>query len=228
VVRWAKAACGLALVFGAIPAHAQTPPQPPTLLHLSATRSVSTDPDELVADLTAQSMSASPAAAQRQVNGLVASAMKLAATVPNVTAKAIDYSVDRADDKRMTWQAQQTVDLRSADGPALLDLVGKLQADGLVVNSLEWQISTEKQLQTHDAAMALALKALQAQAAKAAAALGLHVDHIQDVRLDHSEPVMPRPVMMAGKMAFGGAPAPQATAARQDVTASVSADIVLR
>jgi predicted secreted protein len=226
MARWIKAACGLAFALGAVPAYAQAPAQPATLLHLSATRSVSIDPDELVAGLTAQNTSPSPAAAQRQVNGMVASAMKLAAAVPGVAAKAVDYSVDRADEKRGTWIAQQTVDLRGTDGPALLDLVGKLQANGLVVSTLDWQISAEKQLRAHDAAMDLALKALQERAATAAAALGMQVDHVQDVRLDDADPNPPRP-MTAAKMAFS-VPAPQATAARADVRASVSADIVLR
>jgi uncharacterized protein YggE len=221
MARWTVIACGLALVlFGPRPGHAQTT----TLLHLSAAGTVAADPDELVADLAAQNTQASAAAAQRRVNGMVAEAMKVAASVAGVDAKAAGYAVTPTDEKRVAWTAQQTVDLRSADGPALLDLVGTLQGRGLVVESLDWQLSAAKRLAAHETATEAALKALQTRAAAAAAVLGMQVDHIQEVRLDDSG-IGPRPFMRA--MASGGT-APQATAAREDVTATVSADIVLR
>ncbi len=221
MMRWVVIAGGLALGFAGAPVRAQTT----TLLHLSASGSVATEPDELVADLIAQNTAPSAATAQRQVNGLVADAMKSAAAVAGVTAKAAGYGVMPVDEKRTAWRAQQVVDLRSGDGPALLDLVGRLQAHGLMVDSLDWQISAPKRLQAHEAATTAALKALQAQAALAAAALGLQVDHVQDVRLDDSG-VGPRPLMRA--MMVSPVPLPTATAAQEDVTAQVSADVVLR
>jgi uncharacterized protein YggE len=61
----------------------------------------------------------------------------------------------------------------------------------------------------------------------AAATLGLQVDHVQEVRLDgpNDRPRPPFPMMaMAGR----AMPAPQATAAPEEVTAEVSADYVLK
>ncbi len=224
MMRWVVVAGGLALGFAAAPVQAQTT-TPTTLLHLSATGSVSAAPDVLVAYLASQSTAPTAAAAQRRVNAMVAEATKTAAGVAGMDAKAVGYAVNPADERRSAWTAQQTLDLRSADGPALLDLVGILQAHGLVTASLDWQLSAAKRQQAHDAATVAALKALQARAAAAASALGLQVDHLQEVRLDDSG-IGPRPLMRA--MAASPAAAPQATAAAEDVTAAVSADVVLR
>jgi uncharacterized protein YggE len=57
------------------PAFAQSTP-PATVLHLSATGLVQIVPDQLAAELVARSTSASAAAAQRQVNSLMADGMK--------------------------------------------------------------------------------------------------------------------------------------------------------
>ena len=199
----------------------------PTMLHLGATASVQASPDELVADLVAQSTSRSAAAAQRQVNTLIAAGMTEAHGVAGVDARAIGYSVDPTDDKRTAWTAQQTLELRGHDGSSLLDLTGRLQQRGFATTSLDWQLSDAARRKAHDAATIDALKRLQQRARDAAAALGLRVDRLQDVRLDDTPVFQPRPgpmVVMAARMA---AP-PQATASPEDVTADVAADVLLR
>ncbi|WP_158744109.1 SIMPL domain-containing protein [Acidisphaera sp. L21] len=206
-------------------AMAQTAPAP-MLLHLSATGTVQVTPDQLVADMLALNTARSPAAAQRLVNSMIATGMSTSTAVAGVEARAVGYSVGPLDDKRTGWTAQQTLELRSSEGPALLDLVGKLQQQGLAAGSLDWEVSPALRRKAHEQATTEALKSLQARAASAAEALGLHLDHIQDVRLD-STSVPPRafPAMAMARMA---APAPQATASQEDVTASVSADYVLK
>ncbi|HEY0185310.1 MAG TPA: SIMPL domain-containing protein [Rhodopila sp.] len=201
---------------------------PNTLLHLSAISAVQAAPDQLVADLVAQSTSASAAEAQRRVNALIAEGMQMAKGTSGVEARAIGYSVNPTDEKRATWTTQQTLELRGADGPALLDLAGRLQAKGLAMAALEWQLTPELRRKAHDEATAAALKELQARAAAAADSFGLHVDHWQEVRLD-GPMLRPRLAMpMQAMAAARAAPPPQATAAPEDVTAEVSADVVLR
>jgi uncharacterized protein YggE len=209
-------------------AHAQPQPSAPRdniVVHLSAAGSVQTPPDLLVADLVAQATLPSAAAAQRRVNALMADGMGAAHDMPGIDARAIGYSVGLTDDKRTAWTAQQTLELRGTDGPGLLDLAGKLQARGLVMASLDWQLSPALRRKAHDEATTEALKELMARVKAAAATLGLQVDHVQDVRLDgpNDQPRPPFPMMAAGAM-----PAPQATAAPEEVTAEVSADYVLK
>lgn len=195
---------------------------PSTLLHLSATASEQVTPDRLVAELLAQATAASPAEAQRRVNALMAEGMKTAQAAAGVQARATGYSAGPADDKRSGWTAQQTLHVEGAQDAPLLDLVGALQQKGFVVAVLDWQVSPSLYRRTHEQAETEALKTLQARAASAAATLGLRVDHLQDVRLD-GPMFQPRGMVMAAK----AAPAPQATQAPEEVTAQVSADVVL-
>lgn len=219
----AFAAIGLAAVQ---PALAQVAP-PTTVLHLSATGSVQVAPDQLAAELVAQSTSPSAAVAQRQVNTMMANGMKAAQAIVGVDARAVGYSVAPGDEKHATWVAQQTLELRGADGPALLDLAGKLQERGLALASLDWQLSRPVRLKAHEEATTAALKELQTQAASAAATLGMHVDHLQDVRMDEAS-LQPRQLApMLAAVSRMSAP-PQASAAPEEVTAQVSADVLLR
>ena len=208
------------------PAFAQSTP-PTTVLHLSATGLVRIVPDQLAAELVARGTSASAAAAQRQVNSLMADGMKMGQAVAGVDARAVGYSVVPGDDRHATWTAQQTLELRGADGPALLDLAGKLQEHGLALASLDWQLSSAVRRKAHEEATTAALKELQARAASAATTLGLHVDHLQDVRLDEAafQPRRAVPMMAMSRMST---PLPQASAAPEEVTAQVSADVLLR
>lgn len=200
------------------------PAAPETLLHLSATGSVQASPDELVADLVAQASSPTAAAAQRRVNSLIADGMKAVQSASGIDARAIGYSVSPSDEKRTSWVAQQTLRLRGSDSTILLELVGRLQEHGFAAASLDWQLSPVHRRRAHDEATTNALKELQARAASAAATLGLQVDHLRDVRLGAPEfPRRPTPMMAARATS-----APQATAAPEDVTSEVSADVVLR
>lgn len=142
-MRRGAAAVGLAIA--ALLASAQAPlPQalPMTLLHLSVSSSVQASPDQLIADLMAQSTSSSVAEVQRSVNTLMVEGMQAARNVSGVDLRGVDlravgYTVNPANDKHMSWVAQQTLELRGADGPTLLDLTSQLQAKSFVAASLD-------------------------------------------------------------------------------------------
>ena len=211
------------------------PPSVVTHLHLTAEGSASVSPDELVAELVAQATSASAVDAQTKVNALMKRALEEAATVAGVVALATGYAADPVDLnapvgqsehpglQRPGWQARQVLVLRSPSGDRLLDLVGKLQGEGLTVSGLNWQLSAELRRKAQDAAMAAALKELQIRAAAAASVLTLRLDHIQDVQVNMRDLGPARPMM-----ALRAAVPPQATPAPQAVTSEASADIVLR
>ena len=226
--RMMVAALAAARLVAPAPLLAQEPPRPTpeTLLHLSATGTVQAPPDQLVAELIAQSTAAAPADAQRNVNAQMNRGLQAAKAVPAVETRALDYEVSPSDEKRTRWTAQQTLELLGSDASPLLDLANKLQEQGFVTASLDWRLSPGARRKADDDATILALKTLQDQAAAAAAALGLHVAYIKDVQIQpHAfRPARPVGVMMAARM---DAPAPTATAAPQDVSVEVSAEIVL-
>jgi uncharacterized protein YggE len=201
----------------------------PPQLHLSASATVQVAPDELVADLSALGNSPTAVAAQRRVNTLVAEAAKAADTVASVKAAFRDYSVQFVDAPPAHWVAQQTVELRGRDGPALLDLVGQLQALGLAIGSLDWQVSPARADAARQEATIAALKRLRSQAAVAAQALGVELDHYQSVRLNTGPHPIPYGRAVPAMMAMAAPmPPPSASPTEQDVIADVDADVVLR
>ena len=111
----------------------------------------------------------------------------------------------------------------------MLDLVGRLQALGLALGSLGWEVSPERAEQTRQDATSKALATLRKQATEGARALGMEVGRFQSVSLNKALGVTP--------MARGGAagatsmiapmPPPNATPEGQDVIASVSTEVVL-
>ena len=219
-LKTAAAGAALAVLMGnSLPAWSQS--SPTTLLHLSATGAVPATPDELAGDLEAQATSTSTAEAQRRLNTQMAEALRIAQSVPGLDARASGYMVAPTDDKRTTWTARQVLELRSTDGDKLRQTMEQLQEKGLIATSLSWQLSVQRQREAHDKATLSALKLMRARAEVAAEALGLHVDHLQDVRLN-DRLFQPRVAFAAAQ----GAP-PQATRAPEEVAAEVSADVVL-
>lgn len=206
----------------AIAAEAPVPPGA-TLLHLSATGTVQETPDLLVAQLAAEANSASPVAAQRQVNGLIAAAMSQAAKVAGVATHLDGYSVQQSGDKQVRWTARQSLRLQAGDATALLDLVGRLQQSGLVISDLAWTLSPARMQEASRRAADLALRALQADAAAAAGSLGLKVGTVRDVSLTE-QGGGPRPMF---RMRMAAMAAPEATQDAQDVSREASAEIEL-
>lgn len=97
----------------------------------------------------------------------------------------LDYSIGYTDKKPPHWTAQRSIEIRGRDGEATLDLVGRLQAIGLGITSLEWRVSDERGEQARQDATIKALAALRnKQATNAAAALGMEMDRIQAVALN--------------------------------------------
>lgn len=211
---------------GAPPVSALGPP----MLHLSASATVKVEPDALVADLQGVGIASTVMAAQRHVNELMLKAKTVAASAAGVTTSFRDYSVDFTDEKPAHWTARQTVELRGAEGEQVLDLVGRLQGIGLAVTDLGWQVSPDRADQARQSAMVKALKSLRIQASDAAAALGMEVDHIQSVALNEPPWVTPfaRGGVATAQAMTVAMPAPNASRESQDVTATATADVVLR
>jgi uncharacterized protein YggE len=200
------------------------------LLHLTETASVKVPPTLLVADLMATASAPAAVPAQRHVNDLMAQAKKLTEGTPGVTVSFLDYTasyVDAAQGQPARWIASQTLEIRGEAGETVLDLVGRLQAIGLAVGDLGWQVPAEQAEAARRDATIKALTALRQEAAAAAAVLGLQVAGYHSI--DLSGGPMPMPMRASRMMAAAaGMPSPQATAQPQDITATVSAQVILR
>lgn len=221
------AAAALALLAGAGAARAET------LLRLAETATVMVQPDELAADLAAQASAATPQEAQARVNAAVTAALAIVRDAQGVTVATGRYSVwqvrepphpgQSAARPAEMWQASQVVTLRSADGSATLALVGRLQAQGLAVQSLGWQVSPAGSRRARDEARRRALGALRARCEVAAKLLGLRFEEFRSVDLNPESAPVPRPrALMAAAM-----PTPNALAEAVPISATVTAEAAL-
>lgn len=208
----------LALLGAAGPAYAAT------ILHLSSSATVMVMPDQLEATLAAEVGADTAVKAQADVNAMVSQALAQARAVSAVTASTGSYTVWHVGDPHPGWQARQTIDLTATDGPALLGLVGTLQADGLAVSSLAWGLKEQTAEAAHAKAEQMALAALKARAVRAAKLLGMHFAGFRTVWLIPPEGPQPRPMAM---MAARAIPGPSAVAGETSVTATVTAEVRL-
>jgi predicted secreted protein len=214
-----------ALILGTAPARAET------LLRLSETATVTEHPDELDATLRVDVTAPSPAQAQRQVNATMETALATAKGVAGVTVSTGGYFVWRVGPPPLSssehWQANQSIQLTSHDGAALLKLVGDLQQKGLAVGQLDWRLSDTATRAARAEATRKAIAALRGRAEEAAALLDLRFDSFREVRLDavHPQP-MPRMMMMSAA-ASASAPPPNAEPSDVNISATAEADVVL-
>ena len=205
--------------------------QAQTVLSVSANGSNTVDPDQIVASLDVQFSAANAAQAQAAVNREMKQALDAARATAGVTATTGDYSVyqntpDNGSTAKPVYQASQNLALSMAapDGvpPAsFTSLVGQLQSQGLLLNTLDGNLSALGQAAATQGAINDAIHQIQAQAAAVAATLGEHVGKFQslNVNVNSPGPVMRAPMMMMA----AAAPPPQAAPGKVTIQANVSA-----
>jgi predicted secreted protein len=211
-------------LFSAAPARADT------ILHLSVTASVTTMPDELVAQLTANADAPTAGAAQARVNQMVETALGAAKSLTAVTASTTQYSVWHETDPKDVWHASQGVALRSTDGGRLLTLVGTLQQDGLAVGDLGWQLSPAATEKSYEQAVSKAIDLLTERAGAVAGLLRLTLHGFRSVTVgqDGGPPMQPMGTMrMMAAAPVAAAVPPSARGDVATVSATVSGDAEL-
>ncbi len=207
----------VAALLAPLPAIAQSE----TRLRLSESASATVQPDEAVASLRIEARAATAAEAQEQVNRRMAAALATARGVQGVRATTGHYAA-RADRDKQEFVAQQSLNLRGPE--AVVALVGQLQAAGLLLDNISWQLTEAAQRQGRDEATRLAIRAVQERGAAIGRDLGLRVTALRDLYVEAAPEA--RPMMAARAMA---APtAPSVTAEEITVTARVTADLLLR
>lgn len=185
----------------------------------------------MTASLQASAQTPHSAAAQDQVNRTMAKALRETDSIKGLRATTGDYSVNPTDSKQTAWRAQQTLILRFDAAPGssaakpVRDLIGQLQADGMMLQSLRGILSQQSERETRARAIADAASQLQAEAKATATALGEQVGPLRTVQLDVATPI--RPVMHTMMLAARAAP-PVARSSSIEERVSLSATIMLR
>lgn len=218
----------------------RTLPEDATVVNLNESAEREVTPDTMRARLMAQASSESAATAQASVNAAMAKALE------RVRALGLDVETGGYNTYQDTpprpaslppgakppapvWRAQQSLQLTSKDDAKLLEAVGALQSEGLLLQELGYTLSREQQREQQDGLFAEALQRLNARAEKAAAALGMRFEGWARVGLNGG--VMPRPVMMKamGMARQDAAMAPPVAAAgEQTISVTVDGEAILR
>jgi len=200
-----------------------------TQLDFTVTGEAHAAPTLLTVRLFGRADSTSAIEAQKTLNAHMADAMKMASGQAGIEAQAGSYSLsDQTPERGPTrWTARQDLSLSGKEAVAILDLSGKLQSHGVMMDGLEWSLDSETRETLLAQARTQALQKVRKEADESAKTLGLHVVRLKQVRVSSMEPG-PRPVMlMAARASADSFTPPQGTPQEQTlrVTVSVQAEL---
>jgi predicted secreted protein len=209
------------------PAKAQTGGEQPTVLHLSQTTTRKVARDLLRVELRVEETGAAPLALQSAINRRMAAALARAHQLPGVEVETGAYGVNQEQPPHgpPQWRASQSLILTGKAADTVLKLAGALQSDGLLMSSLDYQVSPETVRGAEEALTAEALAGLDHRAAAIAGRMHLSVLRYRDLRVGNAEtgePPTPRFAMMATAM-----PAPVAEPGEAAIRVTVSAELLL-
>jgi predicted secreted protein len=235
--RLLPAALAVALALAAAPLRAETPAPTPavehdagtTVLRLTETAERVLKRDRLRFDLRAEASGADPARVQAEINKRMASALERAKGVPSVRVETGGYTVyeDRAPNTPPRWRGSQSLTLTGRDFAPLLQLAGELQGDGLAASGTSFSLARETARGAEDELTEEALKRLHERADKVAAAMGLSVLRLRDIRVGNADVGRPMPMPMRAMAAAAPAPPPVAEAGEATVQVTVDAEVLL-
>lgn len=207
----------------------------PTVLHLDQTAEHTVTRDRLTIELRAEATGTDPSRVQAEINRRMAAVLAKVKAVAAVKAASGNYQTyqttpagpDGKPKLPAQWHTVQELSLTSRDFPAVLDLAGRLQADGLLIGDMRFDVAPETLRAQQRALTDEALTELTARASQIAKTLGLRVQQIQNLRVGNAtQPGGPRPLMMARAIP-GASPPPAVEAGDTTISVAVEADIAL-
>jgi predicted secreted protein len=206
------------------------------LLNLNATEQRDVPQDTLNASLQYSAQGRDRTELQDEVNTAMRKAIDILEDASGVEYFTTQYQVyiveagrpTRTDVENPVWRAQQEVALTSMDSDALLEVMGQLQAAGLVVTSQYYSLSPERYEEVASDLMQAALARLQSRANEAAVGLGKSSAELVEVSLDGSPNFAFRERAVYAMAADAAAVAPPvAVPGETQVSMTVSARAVL-
>lgn len=218
-------------------AEATPAPESGTELHLTETVQHQVERDRLRAVLQIQVEGPDPAKIQAEVNRRMTAIVKAAKSVPLIKAETGNYVVYReaptAPDKQEPekWLASQSLIVTSKEFADALGVIGQMQAKGMTLEGLGFDVSPETLRATQDSLTAEALAALRARAERIAGAMNMAVSRYKLLQVGNATEqggIAPMPMGMMAAKAGPAAPPPVAEAGESAVWLTVDAQIVLR
>lgn len=221
------------------------PPAGHTILNMSVTEHARLTQDTLSATLRYELDGGSANEIQDKINKAVAEAIAEAKNYGDVKTTTGNYYVHVYNEGEIIdprtgqpmpsgkkWRGTQSIDLESASATKLLELAGKIQTMGFLMNGLNYSLSTDKAKSAQDDLMQKALTQLGAKAKLAATAMGKGSYDILDVTIDGAGAPPPYPVYkhmaMRAEAAVADVQAPSAEAGETEVSLTVNARVLLK
>jgi len=204
---------------------AQVTDQQTTVLHLSQTAEHSVLRDLLRIELRIEEAGADPLAIQSMINRRMAAALDRAHLVQGVRVETGSYGVgeERSQNGPSRWRGSQSLILRSNAADAALKLAGSLQAEGLLMSSLGYEVSPETVRGAEQDLTAEAIATLDRRAGSIAERVHLVVLRYRDLHVGNAE-TEGRPMPRFGATAMA---APVAEPGEAVVRVTVEAELLL-
>jgi predicted secreted protein len=211
-------------------ARGQTPEPTKLVLGETATREV--EQDTLVAVVSARAQADAPREAQQQVNTAMAAAIEKAKGMEGIRPSTGGYRVYQeygSEGPTGQWIAEQDLRLKSQRVVAMLELVGDLQDDGLLVGDLGYELGPDARRRIEDELTIEAIGALRARAGQIAESMDMGVAGIETVRVGGAMGEPPVRPMFRTTMAAEAAQSapPVALPDLETVSVTVEAEVAL-
>ena len=216
-----------------------------TVLNVSATEREEVDQDTLVANLRYEAENKDAKALQNEINTAMKKAVDAAKAVEGVKVYTQQYYVyeynpnpqpipehQKNEGYEKMWRGQQGIQLKSKSADELLELTGKLQEMGLVMEGLQYMLSPEKAQDIQESLMEDALVKIKAKAERAAKALGKKEVEMLEINVDNGgyfpQPYARNMMAMDAGMAKAEMAAPVAEPGQSEINMTVTARVLLK
>ncbi len=162
-----------------------------TILHISATSSIEVDNDLLTASLRFETEGENPKDLQSKINEIMQKSIDSVKKYSKIQVSTEQYSVyqftiNKKDEEITKWRGSQTIIISGKSYDDILEITGKLQDMGLIVNNLSYNIANETRDELRDSLMESVIEKLRKKAERASKAMGRKNIKIIDMNIDDS------------------------------------------
>lgn len=162
-----------------------------TVLNISATKTIEVENDLLTASLRFETEGKNPKDIQSKINEVMNKSIDTAKKYSKIMVSTEQYSVyqfyiNKKDEQKVMWRGSQTIVVSGKSYDDILEITGKLQEMGLIVNNLSYTISNETREEIRDSLMESVIEKLMKKAQRASKAMGKENIKIIDMNIDDS------------------------------------------
>lgn len=200
-------------------------------LNLSVTERIDVQEDLLMSSIRIEKDGVDPKAIQNEINHIMAKALTIAKQ-PDINVSTGQYNIYQYNEEQNTsnqeqkvtqkkWRCTQELLLNSKSPETLLSVIGQLQNEGLLIQSLNYTLSNDKRDSIRNAMIESAIGKLKQQATQVAKSLGQEYSRFTTINVDTGSGA-PSPMSMYKSVSSLGAVSETAIPSAEPGTSTVS------